>query len=137
DADPGCDADRPQAELLGGDPLAFGHEASSEPAVLPPCPRGTMDRHDPTDDFQLADRRGGAADTESRIGDEHLALGIFEAQEDFDASRRIVIDPEEGQGFGSSNDAPEADLSAADAVAREALRPEPLLGQNSQLDPRH
>src|SRR5216117_3296561 len=95
DADPGRDADRSQTKLRGRDSLAFGHEASSEPAVLPPCPRQIMDRDDPTDDFQLPDRRGGAADPESRIGDEHIAAGVFEAQEDFEAPRGIVLDPKE------------------------------------------
>ena len=133
DADPGRDADRPQTELLGRDPLAFGQEASSEPAVLPPCPRRIMDRHDPTDDFQLPDRRGGAADSESCVTDEHIAVGVFETQEDFEAPRRIVLDPEEGQGFGSGIGSPEAHLATADAVAIEALRAEALLGQNSQV----
>src|SRR5207237_10736511 len=132
DADPGRDADRPQTELLGRDPLAFGQEASSEPAVLPPCPRRIMDRHDPTDDFQLPDRRGGVADSESCVTDEHIAVGVFETQEDFEAPRRIVLDPEEGQGFGSAISSPEAHLAPADDVAIDDLRAAALVGRNAQ-----
>src|SRR5438552_17258394 len=91
DADPGRDADRPQTELLGRDPLAFGQEASSEPAVLPPCPRRIMDRHDPTDDSQLPDRRGGAADPESCVTAAPTAVRAFETQDDSQPPRRTVL----------------------------------------------
>src|SRR5438128_10713536 len=97
DAHAGRDPQPGSAKFIAGDPFAFGHQSPSESAVLPTLPRRLVDRHQPAEDFQLADGRLLRSDPEARVGDEPVAPGSLDAPEDPETVRTIVLSAQQGE----------------------------------------
>src|SRR5438876_441976 len=118
------------ANFIEGDPFAFGHQSPSESAVLPTLTGRLVDRHQPAEDLQLADGRLLRSDPEARVGDEHVAPGILDAQEHLEAVRGIVLRAQQGECLEAGRDSTETDFTTPDAMAVEASGSEALLRQH-------
>src|SRR5438128_281781 len=130
DAHAGRDPQPGSAKFIAGDPFAFGHQSPSESAMLPTLPRRLVDRHQPAEDLQLADGPLLRSDPEARIGDEHVAPGILDAQEHFEAVRGIVLRAQQGERIEAGRDSTETNFATPDAMAVEASGSEALLRQH-------
>src|SRR5207247_11011764 len=100
-------------------------------AVPPTPPASSGDRQPPADDLQLADGRLLRSDPEARVGDEHAAPGVLDAQEHLEAVRGIVVRAQQGERLEAGRDPPETDFATPDAMAVEASGSEALLRQHS------
>src|SRR5439155_25269022 len=73
------------------------------------------------------------SDPEARVGDEHVAPGILDAQEDLEAVRGIVLRAQQGERLEAGRDSTETDFATPDAMAVEASGSEAFLRQHSKV----
>src|SRR5437879_12133684 len=120
-------------EFISGDPFTFRHQSASESAVLPALARRLVDRHDTTKDFQFPDRRFLHSNPQACVRDKNITLGILDAQEHLEAAGCAVAVAQRGQRLKARRDRSEADLATPNAMAGEALRPEPPLREHTPV----
>src|SRR3989449_10523719 len=130
---PRRDPDNVCIEFVPGDTLALVHEATAEPAMLPPVVRGLMNPHHRTEHLQLPDSRPGRVDPEPRVGDEHVEFRVLDAEEDLDSTGGLVVGAEHREGFVTGRDSSEADHAASNAHASVAGRPKPLTREHAEV----
>src|SRR5438552_4166649 len=120
DANSRGDPDLARVEFLQGEGLAFAHQPTTEPAMLPTVLCGFVNLHHGTEHLQLPYGGSGFVDPEARVGDEDVEPGILDAEEDLVSSGGLVIASEDRERFRAWLDAAESDFPAPHADTPQA-----------------